>query len=62
MLHSTVAAPQRIILAGVDTGADRDVFQIEMDELEALARAAGGDVVARCVQRRQAIDPATLVG
>ena len=62
MLHSTVAAPQRIILAGLDTGADRALFEIEMEELEALAQAAGGDVVGRCVQHRVAIDPATLVG
>jgi GTPase len=33
-----------------------------MDELEALARAAGGEVVARLEQRRPYIDPATLIG
>jgi len=62
MLHSTAAQPQRIILAGLDTAGDRTLFEIEMDELEALARAAGGQVVARAVQRRPAVDPATLLG
>lgn len=62
MLHSTAAAPQRVILAGLDTRLGRGMFEIEMDELEALAQAAGGEVVARCVQRRTAVDPSTLVG
>ena len=33
-----------------------------MDELEALAKASGADVVARVVQRKPAVDPATLIG
>jgi GTP-binding protein HflX len=33
-----------------------------MDELDALARAAGGDVVGRMEQRRPAVDPASLLG
>ncbi|HEV2038200.1 MAG TPA: GTPase HflX [Candidatus Eremiobacteraceae bacterium] len=62
MLHSTAPRAERVILAGVDTGADRDLFEIEMDELDALARAAGGVVVARAVQRRPSVDPTTLLG
>jgi len=62
MLHSTAAQPERAILAGVDTGEDRALFEIEMDELDALARAAGAVVVARAVQRRPSVDPATLLG
>ncbi len=62
MLYSTAEQPQRIILAGLDTGDDRGLFAIEMDELEALARAAGGEVVARAIQRRPSVDPATLLG
>jgi GTP-binding protein HflX len=46
----------------VDTGVDRDAFAIEMNELEALARAAGANVVARLEQRRRGVDPATLIG
>ncbi len=62
MLHSTAPQPERVILAGVDTGDERGHFDVEMDELEALARAAGATVVARAVQRRPSVDPATLLG
>ncbi len=62
MLHSTAPQPERVILAGVDTGADRGLFEIEMDELDALARAAGATVVARAVQRRPSVDSATMLG
>ena len=61
-LHPTAAAAPRAILVGVDTGDDRTLFDVEMDELEALARAAGIDPVRRIVQRRPALDPATLIG
>ena len=60
--YTTAPARERVILAGVDTGDNRDLFGIEMDELDALARAAGGDVVARLEQRRPAVDPATMLG
>jgi GTP-binding protein HflX len=62
MLHSTAPQPERVILAGVDTGDDRGLFEIEMDELDSLARAAGAQIVARAVQRRPSVDPATLLG
>jgi GTP-binding protein HflX len=62
MLHSTAPQRERAILAGVDTGVDRALFEIEMDELDALVRAAGAQVVARSVQRRPSVDPATLLG
>lgn len=61
-LHSTAPARPRAILVGVDTGKDGTRFDVEMDELEALARASGIDVVAREIQRRPEIDPATLIG
>ncbi|HXW50721.1 MAG TPA: GTPase HflX [Candidatus Acidoferrales bacterium] len=62
MTYATAPPRERIVLAGVDTGTDRVRFAVEMDELEALAKAAGADVVARLEQRRPAVDPATLVG
>jgi len=62
MLYATNSKRERVILAGVDTGSDALLFDVEMKELEALARAAGGDVVATMVQRRDRIDPATLLG
>src|ERR1700730_3206874 len=61
-LHSTAAVRPRAILVGVDTGEDRTLFDVEMDELEALAKASGIDTVARMIQRRPAVDPATLIG
>jgi GTP-binding protein HflX len=60
--HATAPPRQRVILAGVDTGQDHVRFDVEMDELDALARAAGCDVVARLVQRRPSVDPASLIG
>ncbi len=62
MLHDTRPRPQRVIITGVDTGDDRLLFEVELDELEALARAAGTEVVARMVQRRPKVDASTLVG
>jgi GTP-binding protein HflX len=60
--QATSAGRQRVIIAGVDTGDDRIRFDVEMDELGALANAAGADVVARIVQRRPAVDAASLIG
>ena len=61
-LHATAQARPRAILIGVDTGDDRKRFDVEMDELDALARASGAAVVGRVAQRRPAVDPATLIG
>ena len=61
-LHDTKPAKPRAILVGVDTGDDRELFDVEMDELDALARASGIEPVARMIQRRPAVDPATLIG
>ena len=61
-LHTTKAAAPRAILVGVDTGEDRGLFDVEMDELDALARASGIETVGRMVQNRPAVDPATLIG
>jgi GTPase len=60
--QATSPGRQRVVIAGVDTGDDRERFEVEMDELGALAHAAGADVVARVVQRRPAVDPASLIG
>src|SRR5438270_752446 len=61
-LHVTASAAPRAILVGVDTGEDRELFDVEMDELDALARASGIEPVARMIQRRPAVDPSTLIG
>ncbi len=49
------------IVAAVETPHARS-FEPELDEFEALANAAGARVVDRIVQRRDGVDPATLVG
>jgi GTP-binding protein HflX len=61
-MHNTAEARTRAIIVGVDTGEDRALFDVEMDELAALASASGIEVVSRLVQRRPAVDPATLIG
>lgn len=61
-LHSTVPRRPRAILVGVDTGTDRALFGVEMDELAALVSASGADVVERIAQRRPQVDPSTLIG
>src|SRR5579864_4479984 len=62
MLHATQPGKERVILAGLDAGSNAQLFDVEMDELDALARAAGAEVVGNIVQRRDRIDPATLLG
>jgi GTPase len=62
MPHRTAPLRERVILAGVETPKQRGRFAVEMDELESLARAAGGEIVGRLEQRRPSVDPATLIG
>ena len=62
MLQTTAPGVQRVILAAVDTGDDTRLLDVELDEFEALASAAGTQVISRVVQRRPAVDPSTLVG
>ncbi|MFZ0364670.1 MAG: hypothetical protein WAL67_10745, partial [Candidatus Cybelea sp.] len=50
------------LVVAVETRASRGSIEPELAEFEALAEAAGAKVLDRLVQRRDAIDPATLVG
>jgi GTP-binding protein HflX len=52
------AVQERAVLAGLVDGRGEET----LDELAALARAAGADPVGRVVQSRPAPDPATFVG
>lgn len=52
---------ERVILVGVQTQGQDDVFW-SLLELEELAQTAGAEVVARIVQNREGIHPATYVG
>ncbi len=56
-----VVTPRAIVVA-VDTQDPRRPVEPELIELEALAAASGATIVERIVQRRAAVDPATLVG
>jgi GTP-binding protein HflX len=58
----TAAERARGIVVAVDLDDPRRPLGPELDEYEALIRAAGADVVARVVQRRENVDPAMLVG
>jgi len=53
---------ERALVVAVETRASHDSIEAELAEFEALASAAGARIVDRIVQRRDAIDPATLVG
>ena len=53
---------QPAIVVAVDSRAERRAIEPELEEFEALAEAAGADILGRIVQRRDRIDPATLVG
>jgi GTP-binding protein HflX len=59
------AAPkrERVLVIGVSPkGIPRAVAEDHLDELERLVDTAGGEVVGRFVQSRQAADPATYIG
>ncbi|HEV3089883.1 MAG TPA: GTPase HflX [Candidatus Cybelea sp.] len=53
---------QRALVVAVETRAMRESLDAELSEFEALAQAAGATILDRVVQRRDAVDPATLVG
>lgn len=53
---------QRAIILAVETRALHASMQAEIEEFAALATAAGAAIADIVVQRRDAVDPATLVG
>ena len=50
----------RAILIGADTG-EYDA-ESSMDELSELAKTAGAEELARVLQKREAYEPATVIG
>lgn len=52
--------PDKVLLAAADLG-DYDI-ELSLDELEELVETAGGEVVARVVQKRPAYDSASCIG
>lgn len=54
---------ERIVIVGVTkNGFDSDDTEASLDELELLVDTAGADAVDRITQRRDRLDPKTLVG
>lgn len=53
---------ERAVVVAVDLGDRRAPLAPELSEFEALIEAAGAHVVEAIVQRRDRVDPATLVG
>jgi GTP-binding protein HflX len=55
--------PEKVILVGVaNRGQPRPLVEDHLDELARLVETAGGQVVARDIRERTAIDAATFVG
>lgn len=59
-IFNNLEKKDRILLAAVDTG-EYDVLT-SLDELEELTNTAGGEVIARVIQKRPSFDSATCVG
>ena len=57
---NNIEKKNRILLAAVDTG-EYDA-STSLDELEELTNTAGGEVIARVIQKRPSFEPATCVG
>lgn len=53
---------ERVLIVGVDFGRDSINIESSLDELEELVKAAGGMVVSRVVQKRDAIHAAYFMG
>ncbi|MEA2664118.1 MAG: GTPase [Candidatus Eremiobacteraeota bacterium] len=61
-LYPTASGPQRGLLVAVDLQDPARPLRPELDELIALAEAAGARIVGEVVQKLPHVDPATLVG
>jgi GTP-binding protein HflX len=53
---------ERILIAGVELSNDTIDIEDSMDELSELAEAAGGEVVARVIQRKDRLNAAYFIG
>jgi GTP-binding protein HflX len=52
---------ERVILVGVQTGGNEDVWE-SLNELEELAQTAGARCACKLVQNREAVHPGTYIG
>lgn len=53
---------ERLLLGAVQTIEDDEAFQSSLEELEGLAKTAGGEVIDVVVQKRPMVDQRTLFG
>jgi len=61
-LRSEEDDAERVVLVGVQLDGGADDEEVSLEELAALVRSAGGEVVGSLVQRRNKPDPATFIG
>ena len=61
-IFETEQKAERLLLVGVAVGGNEEEVTESLDELEELARTAGGVVVGRIIQNREAVHPGTYVG
>lgn len=53
---------ERTLLVGVELENDSIEIEVSLDELQELVLAAGGIVISRVIQKREAINPAYFIG
>ena len=61
-IFETEQKAERLLLVGVAVGGNEEEVTESLDELEELARTAGGVTVGRIIQNREAVHPGTYVG
>lgn len=62
ILNSDNNNVERILIVGVDLGNDTIEIEVSLDELQELVNSAGGIVISRIIQRRDAIDSTYYIG
>lgn len=53
---------EKVLIVGIDLGRELTDIDISLDELEELVKAAGGQVITRVIQNRDAINPVYFIG
>ncbi len=53
---------ERVLIVGVELDRDEITIEDSMDELRELVEAAGGEVVASVIQRKERLNPAFFIG
>ena len=53
---------EKVLIVGVDLDSEKIEIEDSLDELEELVKAAGGQVEARIVQKKERINPAFFIG